>query len=96
MPIYPFQPEILDVLPEELVELFRGLEDTLITEICSRLKLRDKLNEVTMRDIKALRSHGVDLKEIKRQYARPQVSVRKSLMTCWLTWWRETSPITRS
>lgn len=66
MPIYPFQPEILDVLPEELVELFRGLEDTLITEICSRLKLRDKLNEVTMRDIKALRSHGVDLKEIKK------------------------------
>jgi DNA-binding transcriptional MerR regulator len=66
MPIYPFQPEILDVLPEELVELFRGLEDTLITEICSRLKLRDKLNEVTIRDIKALRSHGVDLKEIKK------------------------------
>lgn len=66
MPIYPFQPEILDVLPEELVELFRGLEDTLITEICSRLKLHDKLNEVTIRDIKALRSHRVDLKEIKK------------------------------
>ena len=63
---YPFQPEILDALPEELAELYRGLEDTLLTEICSRLKLRDELNEVTVQDIKALRAHGIDLKEIKK------------------------------
>ena len=35
-------------------------------EICSRLKLRDELNEVTVQDIKALRSHGIDLKEIEK------------------------------
>lgn len=63
---YPFRPEILDALPEELAELYRGLEDTLLTEICSRLKLRDELNEVTVQDIKALRSHGIDLKEIEK------------------------------
>lgn len=63
---YPFQPEILDALPEELAELYRGLEDTLLTEICSRLKLRDELNEVTVQDIKALRAHGIDLEEIER------------------------------
>lgn len=63
---YPFQPEILDALPEELAELYRGLEDTLLMEICSRLKLRDELNEVTVQDIKALRSHGIDLKEIEK------------------------------
>lgn len=63
---YPFQPEILDALPEELAELYRGLEATLLTEICSRLKLRDELNEVTVQDIKALRSHGIDLKEIEK------------------------------
>lgn len=63
---YPFQPELLDALPEELAELFRGLEDTLLVEICSRLKLRDELNEVTIQDIRALRSHGVDLKDIKK------------------------------
>ena len=63
---YPFQPEILDALPEELAELYRGLEDTLLTEICSRLKLRDELNEVTAQDIKALRSHSIDLKEIEK------------------------------
>lgn len=63
---YPFQPEILDALPEELAELYRGLEDTLLMEICSRLKLRDEMNEVTVQDIKALRSHGIDLKEIEK------------------------------
>ena len=63
---YPFQPEILDALPEELAELFRALELVLLEEICSRLKLRDELNEVTVQDIKALRSHGIDLKEIEK------------------------------
>ena len=63
---YPFDPSILDALPEELAELYRGLEDTLLTEICSRLKLRDELNEVTVQDIKALRAHGIDLKEIEK------------------------------
>lgn len=63
---YPFSPEILDALPEELAELYRGLEDTLLMEICSRLKLRDELNEVTVQDIKALRSHGIDMKEIEK------------------------------
>ena len=63
---YPFQPEILDALPEELAELFRALEDTLLDEICSRLNLADQLNEVTVQDIRALRSHGIDLKGIEK------------------------------
>lgn len=63
---YPFTPELLDALPEELAELYRGLEDTLLMEICSRLKAADELNEVTVQDIKALRAHGIDLKEIKK------------------------------
>lgn len=63
---YPFQPELLDALPEELAELFRGLEDTLLDEICSRLALKDQLNEVTVQAIRALRSHGIDTKEIEK------------------------------
>ena len=63
---YPFQPEALDALPEELVALFRGLEDTLLDEICSRLALKDQLNEVTVQAIRALRSHGIDFKKIKK------------------------------
>lgn len=63
---YPFQPEVLDALPEELAELFRALEITLLEEICSRLKAADELNEVTVQDIRALRSHGIDLKDIEK------------------------------
>ena len=63
---YPFTPALLDALPEELAELFRGLEDTLLDEICSRLALKDQLNEVTVQAIRALRSHGIDLKKIKK------------------------------
>lgn len=63
---YPFQPDLLDALPEELSELFRSLEITLLEEICSRLKLADQLNEVTVQDIQALRSHGIDLSDIEK------------------------------
>ena len=63
---YPFTPELLDALPEELAELYRTLEDKLLREICSRLKAADQLNEVTVQDIRALRSHGIDLKEIEK------------------------------
>lgn len=67
---YPFQPEVLDALPEELAELYRALEDTLLDEICSRLKLADQLNEVTVQDIRALRSHGIDLKSIEESISK--------------------------
>lgn len=67
---YPFQPEILDALPEELAELFRALEITLLDEICSRLKLADQLNEVTAQDIRTLRSHGIDLKSIEEAISK--------------------------
>nr|DAD70414.1 MAG TPA: minor capsid protein [Siphoviridae sp. ctnhN1]DAZ68969.1 MAG TPA: minor capsid protein [Caudoviricetes sp.] len=53
-------------MPEELTELFRALEITLLEEICSRLKASDQLNEVTVQDIRVLRSHGIDLKEIEK------------------------------
>lgn len=63
---YPFQPDLLDALPEELAELFRSLEITLLEEICSRLKVAGELNEVTVQDIQALRSHGIDLSDIEK------------------------------
>ena len=62
---YPFDPALLDALPEGLAELFRALELVLLDEICSRLKAADELNEVTVQAIRALRSHGIDLKVIE-------------------------------
>lgn len=63
---FPFTPAILDALPEELTELFRALEITLLEEICSRLKAAGELNEVTVQAIRALRAHGIDAKEIEK------------------------------
>lgn len=39
---------------------------TLLEEICSRLRIAGELNEVTVQDIRALRSHGIGLEDIKR------------------------------
>lgn len=76
---YPFQPDFLDALPEELAELFRGLEITLLEEICSRLKLSGQLNEVTVQDIRALRSHGIDLKDIEKAIRETTGTSQKKL-----------------
>lgn len=76
---YPFTPELLDALPEELAELFRGLEITLLEEICSRLKLSGNLNEATVQDIRALRSHGIDLKGIEKAIRETTGISRKKL-----------------
>ena len=67
---YPFAPEVLDALPEELAELYRSLESQLLDEICSRLNLADRLNEVTVQSIRALRSHGISQQEIERVIQR--------------------------
>lgn len=67
---YPFAPEVLDALPEELAELYRSLESQLLEEICSRLNFADQLNEVTAQSIRALRSHGISQQEIERAIRR--------------------------
>ncbi len=75
---YPFTPAVLDALPEELAELYRGLEDTLLQEICSRLNVAGELNEVTVDAIKALRSHGIPLDDIKKAIANTNnISMKK-------------------
>lgn len=76
---YPFSPAVLDALPEELAELFRSLEMTLLDEICTRLDLSGQLNEVTIQDIRALRSHGIELDEIKKAISKTTSVGKKTL-----------------
>lgn len=76
---YPFAPEVLDALPEELAELYRSLESQLLDEICSRLNLSDRLNEVTVQSIRALRSHGISQQEIERAIRRTTNISQKKL-----------------
>ena len=61
---YPFQPELLDALPERVAALFRELEDTLLEDICSQLAT-GKMNEVTVQGIRALRGLGIDQSDIE-------------------------------
>lgn len=67
---FPFAPEILDAMPEGIAELYRGLELSLLHEIADRLTATGQLNEVTLQDIRALRSHGISLADIKKQIAK--------------------------
>lgn len=63
---YPFTPELLDALPEELAELFRALELTLLEKICGQLNARDQINQTSIEAIRALRAHGIDVEEVKK------------------------------
>lgn len=75
---YPFDPGTLDALPEELAELYRSLENQLLEEICSRLKIADDLNEVVVQDIRTLRSMGLDIDEIKEAISETsEISIKK-------------------
>lgn len=62
---YPFQPNILDSMPMEMQQMYRELENTLLEQICVRIRASGQLNEVTVEAIRALRSHGTDLPEIE-------------------------------
>lgn len=79
MPRYPFSPELLDALPEELAELYRELELTLLREIASRLKIAGDLNEVTVQMIRALRAHGAALDEIEKAVSEAAAVGREKL-----------------
>ena len=91
---YPFTPELLDSLPEELAELYRSLELKLLDEICSRLKIAGELNDVAVQDIRALRSHGIDLGDIEKPSSAPPTSPVGSWTSCWTRWWSGTRGIT--
>lgn len=75
---YPFSPELLDALPEELAELFRALEDTLLDEVCSRLKIADQLNEVTVQDIRARGRTALISRRSKGPSRRQRTSAKKN------------------
>ena len=55
------------------------LELKLLDEICSRLKIAGELNEVAVQDIRALRSHGIDLGEIEKAIQQTANISRKEL-----------------
>lgn len=65
-PVYPFSPDVLDAMPEQLAETFRGLELRLLREISTRLVEAGGLNERSLQQIRVLQSHGISTEEIKK------------------------------
>lgn len=67
---YPITPEYLENAPKPLVDAIHAMENDLLREICSRFKLTGELNEVTINDIRVLKSYGLDMDTIERQIAK--------------------------
>lgn len=67
---YPFTPEVLDALPEKIAQRYRALEDYLLEEICTRLRISGQINQVALEAIKALRSHGITKKAISKAISK--------------------------
>lgn len=63
---YPFTPEFLDAVPDNIVRIFRDLEIKLIEEICSRLAISGEANEVVLHSIRTLRERGIPQERIDR------------------------------
>ena len=66
---YPFTPEVLDALPEEVAELFRQVEDLVLDGVCSKLEAAKYLSMVTVQDLNKMRN--VSVKDI-------QAAIRKA------------------
>lgn len=77
---YPFTPEVLDALPDEIAELFRSLELTLLQNIAKRLEANGKeIGEATIREIKALRAQGRSMDEIEKAISKTAGISEKTL-----------------
>lgn len=66
---YPITPEYLENAPKPLAKAILAMEDDLLREICSRFKLTGELNEVTINDIRTLKTYGLDMDTIERRIA---------------------------
>lgn len=66
---YPITPEYLENAPKPLVDAIIAMENDLLREICARFKLTGDLNEVTINDIRVLKSYGLDMDTIEKSIA---------------------------
>lgn len=66
---YPFTPEVLDALPEEVAGLFRQVEDLVLDGVCSKLEAAKYLSMITVQDLNKMRN--VSVKDI-------QAAIRKA------------------
>lgn len=66
---WPFTPDYLDAIPNNLVRLQNQLTDDVIADICRRMRLSGELTESALHQIIALRDKGIDLSYIEKRIA---------------------------
>lgn len=64
---YPITPDFLESAPESVVQLYRDLEEFVLSDICRRFKLSGEATESALEQIRILQRHGLALKEIEHR-----------------------------
>lgn len=64
---YPITPDYLEAAPESVVQLYRDLEEFVLSDICRRFKLSGEATESALEQIKLLQRQGLDLDEIEQR-----------------------------
>lgn len=76
---YPFTPDYLDALPNNLVRLQNKLNDDIIADICRRMRLSGELTESAIHQIMMLQRQGLNLKDIEKRIAATSKQSRKEI-----------------
>ena len=64
---YPITPDYLEAAPESVVQLYRDLEEFVLSDICRRFKLSGEATESALEQIRILQRQGLDLDEIEQR-----------------------------
>ena len=75
--IYPITPAYLDGQPEKIAELYRGLEDFILRDICERFRLSGTATNTAIEQIRILQRRGYSLERIE-EYIRKMLKLTQT------------------
>ena len=76
---FPFTPDYLDAIPNNLVRLQNQLNDDVIADICRRMRLSGEMTESAIHQIMILQRQGLDLKDIEKRIAATSKRSQKEI-----------------
>lgn len=76
---YPFTPDYLDAIPNNLVRLQNQLTDDVIADICRRMRLSGEMTESAIHQIMILQRQGLDLNDIEKRIVATSKQSREEI-----------------
>lgn len=76
---YPFTPDYLDAIPNNLVRLQNQLTDDVIADICRRMRLSGEMTESAIHQIMILQRQGLNLTDIEKRIAATSKQSKKEI-----------------